>query len=69
MSSTTSSRTAGPEAAPGQLALQRLQQVLVPVLLDLDVGVAGDAERVVPDHLEAGNSCCRCAPISSSSGR
>ena len=35
------------EAAAGELALERLQQVLVAVLLDLDVGVAGDAEGVV----------------------
>ena len=37
-----------PEPAAGQLAFERLQQVLVAVLLDLEVGVAGDAERVAP---------------------
>ena len=42
----------GAEPAAGQLALERLQQVLVAVLLDLDVGVAGDAEDVVGDDLE-----------------
>jgi hypothetical protein len=42
------------EAAAGQLALQRLQQVLVAVLLDLDVGVAGHPEGVVPRDLQAG---------------
>jgi hypothetical protein len=41
------------EPAPGQLPLQRLQQVLVPVLVDLDIGVAGDPEQVVLDHLHA----------------
>ena len=43
----------GAEPAAGQLALERLQQVLVAVLLDLDVGVAGDPEDVVRDDLEA----------------
>ena len=42
------------EPAPGQLPLQRLQQVLVAVLVDLEVGVAGDPEQVVLDHLHAG---------------
>ncbi len=40
------------EPPPGELALQRLQQVLVAVLLDLDVGVAGDPEDVVGADLE-----------------
>ena len=43
-----------PEPAAGQLAFQRLQQVLVAVLLDLEVGVAGDPERVALGHLHAG---------------
>ncbi len=42
------------EPAPRQLPFQRLQQVLVAVLLDLEVGVAGDPERVVLDDLHAG---------------
>ena len=42
------------EPAAGQLAFQRLQQVLVAVLLDLEVGVAGDPEGVVLDDLHAG---------------
>ncbi len=42
------------EPAPGQLALQRLEQVLVAVLVDLEVGVAGDPEQVALDHLHAG---------------
>src|SRR3954451_17799951 len=41
------------EPPAGQLPLQRLQQVLVPVLLDLEVGVAGDPEQVVGQHVEA----------------
>ena len=36
-----------PEAAAGQLALERLQEVLVAVLLDVEVGVAGHPEHVV----------------------
>ncbi len=43
-----------PEAATGELALERLQQVGVAVLLDLEVGVAGDPERVRGEDLEAG---------------
>ena len=42
------------EPAPGQLPLQRLQQVLVAVLVDLELGVAGDPEQVVLDDLHAG---------------
>ena len=42
------------EAAPGQLALQRLQQVLVAVVVHLELGVAGDPEQVVLDDLHAG---------------
>ena len=42
------------EPALGQLAFQGLQQVLVPVLLDLEVGVAGDAEDVALDDVHAG---------------
>ena len=53
MSSATSSRTAGAEAPAHQFALERLQQVLVAVLLDLEVGVAGDPEDVVLDDLHA----------------
>ena len=43
-----------PEAAPQQLLLQRLQEVLGVVLLDLQVLVAGDPEGVVLEHLHAG---------------
>ncbi len=43
-----------PEPAARQLPLQRLEQVLVAVLLDLQVGVAGDAERVDLRDLHAG---------------
>ena len=42
-----------PEPPAGQLALQRLQQVLVAVLLDLDVGVAGHPEQVVGHDVQA----------------
>ena len=42
------------EPAAGQLAFQRLQQVLVAVLVDLQVGVAGDPERRALDDLHAG---------------
>ena len=42
------------ESPTGQFALERLQQVLVAVLFDLEVGVAGDAERVMLDDLQAG---------------
>ena len=41
------------EPAPGQLALKRLQQVLVPVVVDLEFGVAGDPEQMVLDDLHA----------------
>ena len=41
------------EPPPGQLALHRLQQVLVAILFDLHVGVAGDPERVMLDDLQA----------------
>ena len=54
MVSSTSSRTGGPNRRRMQLALQRLQQVLGVVLLDLDVLVAGDPEGVVLQHLHAG---------------
>jgi hypothetical protein len=43
-----------PEPPPGQLRLDREQQVVRLLLLDLEVGVAGDAERVLLDHLEPG---------------
>ena len=42
------------EAAPHELLLQRLEQVLRVVLLDLQVLVAGDPEHVVVEHLHAG---------------
>ena len=42
------------EPAPGQLALQGLQQVLVAVLVDLQLGVAGDPEQVALEDLHAG---------------
>ena len=41
------------EAAAGQLAFERLQEILVAVLLDLEVGVAGDPERMVLHDLHA----------------
>ena len=44
----------GAEPPARQFALERLQQVLVAVLFDLEVGVAGDAERVMLDDLQAG---------------
>ena len=43
-----------PEPAPGQLLLQRGEEVLGVVLLDLEVLVAGDPEREVLAHLHAG---------------
>ena len=42
------------EAAPEELLLERLDEVLGLVLLDLDVLVAGDAEHVVLEDLHAG---------------
>ena len=42
------------EPAAQQLLLQGLEQVLRVVLLDLEVLVAGDAERRVPDDVHAG---------------
>ena len=42
------------EPAPGQLPFQGLEQVLVAVLVDLHLGVAGDPEQVALDHLHAG---------------
>ncbi len=39
------------EPAPGQLPFQGLQQILVPVVVDLELGVAGDPEQVVLDDL------------------
>ena len=42
------------EPAAHELALERLEQVLVAVLLHLEVGVAGDPEQVVLDDLHAG---------------
>ena len=42
-----------PEAAPHELLLQGLEQVLGVVLLDLQVLVAGDPEHVVLQHLHA----------------
>ena len=42
------------EPAPGQLLLQRVEEVLGVVLLDLEVLVAGDPEGVVLAHLHAG---------------
>ena len=43
-----------PEPAPRQFPFQRLQQVLVAVLLDLQVGVAGHPEQVMLDDLHPG---------------
>ena len=58
------------EPAPGQLPLQGLQQVLVAVLVDLQLGVAGDPEQVALDapacRRRAGP---RWAAMSSSTGR
>ena len=42
------------EPALGQLALEGLQQVLVAVLVDLQLGVAGDPEQVPLQDLHAG---------------
>ncbi len=42
------------EPAPQQLLLQRLEEVLRVVLLDLEVLVAGDPEGVDAEHLHAG---------------
>ena len=44
----------GTESPAGQLPFERLQQVFVAVLFDLEIRVAGDAERVVLDDLQAG---------------
>ncbi len=41
----------GTETATGEFPLECLQEVLVAVLLDLEVGVAGDPEGVVLDDL------------------
>ena len=54
MVSSTSSRTGGPKRRRMQLLLQRLEEVLGVVLLDLEVLVAGDPEGVVLEHLHAG---------------
>ena len=52
--SSTSRRTGGPKRRRISSRLQRLQQVLGVVLLDLEVLVAGHAERVVLQDLHAG---------------
>ena len=44
----------GAEPASGQFPLQLLQQVLVAVFLDLQVGVAGHPERLLLHHFHAG---------------
>ena len=44
----------GTEAAPRQFTFKRLQQIFVAVLFDLEVRVAGDAERVMLDDLQTG---------------
>ena len=49
------------EAAAQQLLLQRLEQVLGVVLLDLEVLVAGDPEGVRAEHLHAGEQLARGA--------
>ena len=54
MSSDTSSRTGEPNRRAGQLAFERLQQVLVAIFVDFHIGVAGDAERVVLGDLHPG---------------
>ena len=54
MSSAISSRTGDPNRLRAQFSFERLQQVLVTVLFDLVVGVAGDAERVVLHDFHAG---------------
>ena len=53
MSSATSRRTGDPNRRRASSRSSALQQILVAVLLDLDVGVAGDPERVVLDDLQA----------------
>ena len=45
-----------------QFAFERLQQILVAVLFDLEVGVAGDPEGVVLHDLEAGEQHRRGTP-------
>ena len=47
------------EAAVEQLLLERLDEVLGLVLVDLDVLVAGDAELVVLEDLHAGEQVAR----------
>ncbi len=44
----------GAEAPTRQLSLQRLQQIFVAVFFDLEVRVAGDAERMMLDDVQAG---------------
>src|SRR6201999_3731123 len=39
---------------PGQFTLQRLQEILVAILFNLEVGVAGNAEYMVLDDRETG---------------
>ena len=58
------------EPAAGELAFERLQQVLVAVVVDLEFGVAGHPEQVVLDDAACRRTAApRCAAISSSSGR
>ena len=59
-----------PEPAAHQLALQRLQQVLVVVRLDFQVLVPGDPEGVVVRGPPCrGNSCARCAAMTPRAAR
>ncbi len=44
----------GTEPPSGQFALECLEQVLVAILLDLEIGIACDAESVVLHHFHAG---------------
>ena len=54
MSSVISRRMGGPNRRRSSSLLERLDEVLGLVLLDLDVLVAGDAEHVVLEDLHAG---------------
>ena len=50
------------EAAPRELPLHGLEQVLVAVFLDLEIGVAGDPEQVPVDHLHTGEHLTEMGP-------
>jgi hypothetical protein len=42
------------EPAAGQFPLQGLQQILVAILFDLEIGIAGDPEQMPFDYFHAG---------------